>query len=150
VGRALGAKPTPLGFGEVYMGLKTGTIDGQDNPLPTDKNAKFYEVTKYIILTDHLIDSVFPTINEKKWQSLTPEQQDAIYQAVETARQVCDQLNLDQEAELVEFFKGEGPTVIVPDKAAFIERAQKMYLENTDISGNWDMDLYEKVQGLAE
>ncbi len=150
MGQVLGANPTPLSFTEVYMGLKTGTIDGQDNPLPTDKNAKFYEVTKYIILTDHLIDSVFPTINEKKWQSLTPDQQAAIYQAVETARQLCDQLNLDQEAELVEFFKSEGMTVIVPDKAAFIAQAQKMYLENKDISGAWDMDLYEKVQKLAE
>ena len=150
MGKVLGANPTPLSFTEVYMGLKTGTIDGQDNPLPTDKNAKFYEVTKYIILTDHLIDSVFPTINEKKWQSLTSEQQEKMYQAVEKARQLCDQLNLDQEAELVEFFKNEGMTVIVPDKAAFIEQAQKMYLENKEISGNWDMELYEKVQKLAE
>lgn len=150
MGKVLGANPTPLSFTEVYMGLKTGTIDGQDNPLPTDKNAKFYEVTKYIILTDHLIDSVFPTINEEKWQSLTSEQQDALYQAVEKARQLCDQLNRDQEAELVEFFKGEGMTVIVPDKAAFIEQAQKMYLENKEISGSWDMELYEKVQQLAE
>jgi len=150
MGKVLGANPTPLSFTEVYMALKTGTIDGQDNPLPTDKNAKFYEVTKYIILTDHLIDSVFPTINEKKWQSLTPDQQEKIYQAVEKARQLCDQLNRDQEAELVEFFKSEGMTVIVPDKAAFIEQAQKMYLENKEISGSWDMELYEKVQKLAE
>jgi tripartite ATP-independent transporter DctP family solute receptor len=55
MGEALGANPTPLAFTEVYLGLQTGTIDGQDNPLPTDKNAKFYEVTKYIILTDHFI-----------------------------------------------------------------------------------------------
>jgi TRAP-type C4-dicarboxylate transport system permease large subunit len=38
--------------------LKTGVIEGQDNPLPTDKSAKFYEVTKYIVLTNHLADSV--------------------------------------------------------------------------------------------
>ena len=150
MGKALGANPTPLSFTEVYMALKTGTIDGQDNPLPTDKNAKFYEVTKYIILTDHLIDSVFPTINEKKWQSLTAEQQAQLYQAVEKARQLCDQLNLAQEAELLEFFESEGMSIIVPDKQAFIEHAQKMYLDNKEISGNWDMELFEKVQSLAK
>jgi TRAP-type C4-dicarboxylate transport system substrate-binding protein len=66
MGKALGANPTPMAFNEVYMGLKTGAIDGQDNPLPTDKNAKFYEVTKYIVLTNHVVDSTWPSINEKK------------------------------------------------------------------------------------
>jgi tripartite ATP-independent transporter DctP family solute receptor len=150
MGEALGANPTPLSFTEVYMGLKTGTIDGQDNPLPTDKNAKFYEVTKYIILTDHFINPVFPTINEKKWQSLGPELQEKVFQALEKARQTCDKLNLDAEAELVDFFKDEGMTVIVPDKAAFIEYAQKKYLDNKEISGSWDMELFEKVQALAK
>ena len=150
MGKALGANPTPLSFSEVYMGLKTGTIDGQDNPLPTDKNAKFYEVTKYIILTEHLIDSVFPTMNEKKWQSLSADHQEKVLQAVEKARQVCDTLNLEREAELVEFMKNEGLTIIVPDKAAFIEYAQKMYLDNKELSGAWDMQVFEKVQALAE
>ncbi len=68
MGRALGANPTPMAFGEVYMGLKTGVVDGQDNPLPTDQAAKFYEVTKYIVLTNHVVDSVWPAINEKKWR----------------------------------------------------------------------------------
>jgi tripartite ATP-independent transporter DctP family solute receptor len=150
MGKALGANPTPLSFTEVYMGLKTGTVDGQDNPLPTDKNAKFYEVTKYIILTDHYINPVMPMMNEKKWQSLGSDVQEKVYQALEKAREVCDTTNLEAEAELVEFFKGEGMTVIVPDKQAFIDYAQKMYLDNKDISGSWDMELFEKVQALAE
>ncbi len=150
MGKALGANPTPLSFTEVYMGLKTGTIDGQDNPLPTDKNAKFYEVTKYIILTDHFINPVFPSINEEKWQSLGPDVQEKVYQALEKAREVCDSANLKAEAELVDFFKGQGMTIVTPDKAAFIEYAQKMYLENKEISGSWDMELFKKVQASAE
>ncbi len=150
MGEVLGANPTPLSFTEVYLGLKTGTIDGQDNPLPTDKNAKFYEVTKYIVLTDHFINPIMPSMNEKKWQSLGPELQEKVLQALEVAREVCDSTNLAAEAELVEFFKSEGMTVLVPDKASFIERAQKMYLENKEISGSWDMELFEKVQTLAK
>jgi len=94
-GASLGADPTPMAFGEIYMGLKTGAIDGQDNPLPTVKNAKFYEVTKYIVLTNHVIGSVWPTINEKKWQSLTDLQRQWVTQAIEVARQSCDQTNIE-------------------------------------------------------
>ena len=139
-----------MSFGEVYLGLKTGTIEGQDNPLPTDLNAKFYEVTKYIVLTDHVVNSVWPTINEKKWQSLTPEDQKLIMQAIQAARKACSEQNLKAEAELVDFFKGEGMIVIEdPDRAAFAEYAKNSYLtESKEISEHWDMELYEKIQAL--
>jgi TRAP-type transport system periplasmic protein len=149
MGEALGANPTPLNFTEVYLALQTGTIDGQDNPLPTDKNAKFYEVTKYIVLTGHYINPLFPTINEAKWQSLKPEHQQAILQAAETARQFVAETNLAAEAELLEFFEGEGLTIIEPDKQAFIDYARKMLFANSEMIGTWDMDLYEQIQGLA-
>ena len=150
MGKALGANPTPLSFTEVYMALKTGTIDGQDNPLPTDKNAKFYEVTKYIILTDHYINPVLPSINEKKWESLGPDIQAKVYEAIEAARKVCDETNLKAEAELLSYFKSQGMTVVKPDKDAFIKYAQKMYLDNKSISGTWDMELFKEVQALAK
>jgi TRAP-type C4-dicarboxylate transport system substrate-binding protein len=68
LGEALGATATPLAFGEVYLGLKTGTIDGQDNPLPTVRAAKFYEVTKQLVLTNHLVDGIFIAISNKSWK----------------------------------------------------------------------------------
>jgi tripartite ATP-independent transporter DctP family solute receptor len=150
LGKALGGNPTPMSFGEVYMGLKTGTIEGQDNPLPTDKNAKFYEVTRYIVLTDHVVNSVWPTINEQKWQSLTPEDQELVMMAIEKARQACAEQNLKAEAELVDFFKKQGMIIIEdPDKAAFAAYAKNSYLtESKDISKNWDMALYDKIQAL--
>src|SRR5882757_10336341 len=67
LGQALGANPTPLAFTEVYLGLKTGTIDGQDNPLPTVKSTKFYEVTRQIVLTGHLVDVLQLAISVKAW-----------------------------------------------------------------------------------
>lgn len=59
LGRALGANPLPMAFTEVYTALQTGAIDGQDNPLPTDRDSKFYEVTQQIVLTSHLVDMNF-------------------------------------------------------------------------------------------
>lgn len=150
MGEALGASPTPLAFTEVYLALQTGTIDGQDNPLPTDRNAKFYEVTKYIVLTDHYINPLFPMINEPRWQSLSPEHQEAILQAVEVARKFVDESNLQQEAELLQFFEEEGLTIIVPDKQAFIDYAQEKVLGNTEMTATWNMDLFEQIQATAQ
>lgn len=149
LGKALGANPTPIAFSELYMALQTGTVDGQDNPLPTVKNAKFYEVTKSISITNHLVDSVWPTINEAKWNSLSSEQQDIVMDAMEEARNTCDTLNRDREAELVEFFKGEGVNVYEADVDAFSDVVLKQYIENEDLTADWDMDLFEKVQEAA-
>lgn len=150
LGKALGGSPTPMSFGEVYTGLLTGAIEGQDNPLPTDKNAKFYEVTKYIILTDHVADSVWPTINEKRWQSFSDIDKLVIRKALEKAREFCDETNLKAEAELLDFFRGQGLIIIEdPDKEAFATYAKNSYLtESKDISKNWDMTLYEEIQAL--
>jgi len=150
LGKALGGNPTPMSFGEVYMGLKTGAIEGQDNPLPTDKNAKFYEVTKYIILTDHVVNSVWPTINEKKWQSLSEIDQLVIRMAIEKARKFCAETNLKAESELCDFFREQGLIIIEdPDKEAFAAYAKNSYAtESKDISKDWDMELYEEIQAL--
>ena len=148
LGKALGGNPTPMSFSEVYMGLKTGAIEGQDNPLPTDKNAKFYEVTKYIVLTNHLADSVWPTINEKKWQSLTAQQKKWVMEAIEAGRESCDGQNLENEAKLISFFKEKGMIIIEdPDREAFQEYAKNSYKnESKAISKDWDWKLYDKIQ----
>lgn len=150
MGETLGANPTPLAFSEVYLALQTGTIDGQDNPLPTDKNAKFYEVTKYIVLTDHFINPIFPTINEKKWQSLSADQQAIIMQALATAQKFVDELNLEQENELLDFFEEQGMTIITPDKQAFIDFSQEMLLNNKEMTASWDMDLFQQIQDAGQ
>jgi tripartite ATP-independent transporter DctP family solute receptor len=150
LGKALGGNPTPMSFSEVYMGLKTGVIEGQDNPLPTDKNAKFYEVTKFIVLTNHLADSVWPTINEKRWQSFSADQKKWVITAIEAARVACDNQNLDNEAKLVNFFKDKGLTIIEdPDRDAFQKFAKNSYKNvSKEISKDWNWDLYEKIQAM--
>ena len=52
----IGAAPTPMAFSEVYLALQTNSVDGQENPLPTIQAQKFYEVQKYLALTNHILN----------------------------------------------------------------------------------------------
>ena len=145
VGRALGANPTPMDFTEVYLGLKTGVIDGQDNPLPTDYAMKFYEVTHCIVLTDHLISILQPVINERFWESLPDTYKDYIKRGMLVARNYMNYLVLEQEAKLLKFFQEQGMEIIVPDKKAFMEHAKKFY-SRPEFDKEWGKGMYEKIQ----
>jgi tripartite ATP-independent transporter DctP family solute receptor len=149
LGKALGANPTPISFSELYMALQTKTVDGQDNPLPTDKNAKFYEVTKSITITNHVVDSVWPAINEKKWQSLSDQQKGWVLEGVKAGIKYCDATNLKLESELVEFFKNAGLKVYNADLDAFADYVLGQYL-NSNYSKTWDMDLFNKVKAAGK
>jgi tripartite ATP-independent transporter DctP family solute receptor len=146
VGRALGANPTPLGFGEVYMALKTGTIEGQDNPIPTSYAEKFLEVTKYVVLTDHMMGYVTPVINEKLWQSMPEEYRAFIQKAMLTARFYMNEKVLEQEATLLGKAQKEyGTVVVVPDKRAFMQHAQRFY-SDPKFDKMWGRGMYAKIQ----
>ena len=149
LGQALGANPTAISFSELYMALQTKTVDGQDNPLPSDKNAKFYEVTKSITITNHVVDSVWPTINEAKWQSLTAQQKDWVMQGIRAGIKYCDERNLKDEAELVEFFKDAGLKVYYADLDAFSSHVLDQYIKS-DYAKTWDMNLFKQVQDAAK
>jgi tripartite ATP-independent transporter DctP family solute receptor len=149
LGRALGANPTPISFSELYMALQTKTVDGQDNPLPSTKNAKFYEVTKSITITNHVVDSVWPAINEAKWQSFTQQQKDWIMEGVKAGIKYCDETNLKAEAELVQFFKDSGLKVYEADLDAFSSHVLDQYLKS-DFAKTWDLDLFKRIQDAAK
>ena len=144
---ALGANPTPLAFNEVYLGLKTGTIDGQDNPLPTVKSAKFYEVTKQIVLTSHLVDAVLLSISTKAWKAMSADDQRKVKVAAAAGAKFNNENRIKDENELVEFFKKEGLTVTTPDVAAFRATVQKAYLAS-ELSKDWPKGMLERVNAV--
>ena len=147
LGKALGANPTPLAFNEVYMALKTGAIDGQDNPLPTDQKAKFYEVTEQIVLTGHLVDQVFFSIAESTWDTLSGEQQQKVEAAAEVAARWNNEKRLEDETRLLEFFKGEGLTITDPDVGAFRAHVQDAYLAS-EFSADWPEGLLDRINAV--
>jgi tripartite ATP-independent transporter DctP family solute receptor len=148
LGQALGGEPTPLAFNEVYLALQTGTIDGQDNPLPTNEKAKFYEVTKQIVLTDHMIDTVFIAVSNILWDKLNPIQKEKMREAAKAAAEFNDLNKIRDERVLVEFFKTKGLTVTVPDKEAFRNAVQKAYLAS-EFAKDWPPGLLDKVNATG-
>jgi len=144
LGEALGATPTPLAFGEVYMGLRTGTIDAQDNPLPTVKSAKFYEVTKQITLTGHLVDVLFIGVANKLWNSLGTQQRSALKSAAQMAADYNNVNRIADEKQLVDYFKSQGLSVTTPDLDAFRKSVQAAYLQS-DYAKVWPKGLLERI-----
>ena len=144
LGEALGATATPLAFGEVYLGLKTGTIDGQDNPLPTVRAAKFYEVTKQLVLTNHLVDGIFIAISNKSWGAMTPAQRDKVKAAARAAAAFNNDNRIKEEAQIVDFFKQQGLQVTTPDVEAFRKAVQAAYAPS-DIAKTWPKGLLERI-----
>jgi tripartite ATP-independent transporter DctP family solute receptor len=144
LGNALGATATPLAFGEVYLGLKTGTIDGQDNPLSSVRAAKFHEVTKQIVLTSHLVDSLFIAISNKAFNALTATQKQKVSTAAQAAAAYNNDNNLQEESQLVEYFKKEGLQVTTPDVAVFRKTVQTVY-QNSDYAKVWPAGLVERI-----
>jgi tripartite ATP-independent transporter DctP family solute receptor len=147
LGQALGASATPLAFPEVYLGLKTGTIDGEDNPLPTLKSAKFYEVTKQIVLTSHLVDSLQLAIAAKAWSALPAADRDAVQKAAATAAKFNDDNREREEKELIEFFRAQGIAVTTPDVDAFRKTVQAAYLKS-EYAKQWPRGLLERINAV--
>jgi tripartite ATP-independent transporter DctP family solute receptor len=145
LGNALGASAMPLTLGEVYMGLKTGTIDGEDNPLPTLRATKFNEVLAQIVLTQHLVDSLFIALADKTWQSLSPAQQTKVREAAQAAARFNNEHRLQEEAQLLEAFKKQGLTITTPDVSAFRQKVQDTY-RSSDYARSWSVGLLDRIQ----
>ncbi len=150
LGRALGAEPTSIAFSELYTALSTGACDGQDNPLPSDISAKFYEVAPYIAITNHVVDSIIPCINGDTWNTLTEAQQLAVIDAMAYAKEVNDTLRIEAEAEAIAYLEEQGCTITYPDIAEFRANVQQYYADHPEQTASWNMEVYEAVQALAE
>ena len=148
LGKALGAAPTPMAFSEVYTALSTGAVDGQDNPLPTVVDAKFYEVTNQIVLTSHLVDLNYIAISKGVWDSMSADQQAKLQAAADAAAESGRQKQLEKEASLVAFLEEQGMAVYEPDLAAFRNQVQSMYLES-EFAATWPEGVLEKINALG-
>lgn len=147
LGKALGANPTPMAFTEVYTALQTGAVDGQDNPLPTVKDAKFYEVTDQIILTSHLVDLNYVAISLNVWNDLSADQQATVQAASDAAAESGRQIQLKLEDELADFMRSKGLKVYEPDLDAFRSTVQAAYLAS-DLAKDWPEGMVDQINAV--
>jgi tripartite ATP-independent transporter DctP family solute receptor len=123
--KSLGANPTPIAFAEVYLALQNGTVDAQENPLPTIEAKKFYEVQKNISLTGHIVDSLLTVVSGPVWQKLTPDEKKVFTEVMQEAAEKTGREIIASEVRLTEEFKKKGNNVITVDKNAFREAVLK-------------------------
>jgi tripartite ATP-independent transporter DctP family solute receptor len=148
-GKSLGANVTPVAYSEVYTALQTGTVDAQDNPLPGTYAMKFYEVAKQISLTKHIIDVKLLCITNKVWNQMTAKQQKWMIDAAQYACEQGNKATYAQEAELRGKMEALGVKFTEPDIKAFQQYSLDYYKKN-NLTKDWDMDLYNRVQALAK
>ena len=147
LGEALGANPTPVAFAELYTALQSGTVDGQDNPLPTSRTMRFHEVTTQFVLTSHLVAYDLLSISARLWDGLTQPQRDAIQAAADKAIDQSTQRHIAQEEEMVNFFRAQGLEVYAPDVAAFRAEAQRRYLASPQSQG-WPAGSLDRIAAV--
>ena len=143
--KSLGANPTPIAFAEVYLALQNGTVDAQENPLPTIEAKKFYEVQKNISLTGHIVDSLLTVVSGPLWQKLTPDEKKIFTEVMQEAAEKTGREIIASEIRLTEEFKKKGNNVITVDKNAFREAVLKT-TKPTD-QGYRQQD-YDRIVGI--
>jgi TRAP-type C4-dicarboxylate transport system substrate-binding protein len=147
LGQALGANPTPMAYAEVYTGLQTGAIDGQDNPLPNVENMKFYEVMKQIVLTSHLVGFDLLTISNTAWNAMSTDQQAEVQAGADAAIAFSTEKHVAREGELAEKFKAAGLNIYEPDRDAFREHVQKAYL-TSELAKTWPEGMVDRINAI--
>lgn len=152
--KALGADPTPIAFGELYMALQQKVVDGMECPVSLINDMKFYEVQKYMVLSGHLYNPLYVFIGDEFYQKLTPEQQKIVADAAEALALAHDGFNQEVDLNGLEKLKQHGMEIYKPspsELAAFKSLAQPAGLEfiKEKIGAEW-VDKTLKAVAAAE
>lgn len=139
---AMGAKPTPMAFSEIFTSLQQGVIHGQENPLANIYDASLYEVQDYVIETEHLRAWVYMAISEARFSSFSPEAQAMIQECASEAIAYEHELFLADEAQLKSTLEEKGMTFIEVDQTPFKEKAVSGVLE---VLSDKQKAIYEKM-----
>ncbi|MEC9483680.1 MAG: sialic acid TRAP transporter substrate-binding protein SiaP [Halomonas sp.] len=144
---AVGANPTPIAFSEVYLALQQGVVDAQENPLPTIKAKKFYEVQDHINLTGHITDSLITIAGGPLWNRLSEEDKQTFRNVYEEAGQKITQDIVQSEQDLVAWFEDQGVNVNKVDTQPFREAVIPYH---NGEAATWDKETYDRLQALGQ
>ncbi|MFC6486764.1 TRAP transporter substrate-binding protein [Nitratireductor sp. GCM10026969] len=125
----LGAAPTPMSLGDVYVALRQGALDGQENPLSVIKEFSLHEVQDYISLTNHVYSPITLAMNGDTWDSLSEDLQAKVIEAAKIGAEATRELSEESDNNLISEFEEAGVAVNEPDIAAFKEAAAPIHEE---------------------
>mgnify|MGYP000013696913 FL=1 len=132
---ALGANVQSIAFNELYLSLKQGVVDGQENPLSVIYFNKYYETQKYLAMTNHVYNSMNRVISKKVWDKLPEEYQQIIIEESKNAAQTMREAIKSSDADYISKLEAEGMTVTYPDTAEFAAAVQPAYDKIADYIG---------------
>lgn len=147
IGKGLGLTPVPMPVTEIYLSLKTGTIDATDSPLPVTHATKVSEIIKQVTLTAHLVQPFVLVIGKHIWDKLSPEQQAVVRKEAAAAADDLYQKTAGEEKSLVKEFEAKGITFVTPDREAFRAAMVKQLAED-GISAKWKPGLAEAIAAV--
>jgi tripartite ATP-independent transporter DctP family solute receptor len=145
--KALGTTPVSMPITEVYLALKTGAIDAQDNPTNMTRDWKFHEVTKQVVLTKHLVQPVFLAIAKPFFDKLTPAQQAELRAAAREAADMEIAKTLLDEKSAIDTFRAANIRISEPDATAFRTLVLKEY-DNSGMAAKWKPGLLARIQAV--
>lgn len=123
--RACGANTAPIAFAEVYLALQNGTVEAQENPLPTIEAKKFFEVQKHIVLTGHIVDHLNTVVSGRLWKQLSADDRKVFTDVALEAAERATRKVAAREKELVDVFKQKNISVTEVNVADFRDRVLK-------------------------
>ncbi|MFL5213607.1 MAG: sialic acid TRAP transporter substrate-binding protein SiaP [Microvirga sp.] len=145
--KSVGANATPIAFAEVYLALQQGTVDGQENPLPTIMAKKFYEVQSHVMLTGHITESLLTIVGTHVWGKLSePEKKIFEEVLIQAASRVTDQTRASEQ-KLADELRRLGKTVVEVDREAFRKAAMPLH-NDPAAGGGWSQAEYDALQKL--
>lgn len=149
--KALGARPTPIPWGELYTALQQKVVDGQENPVSLILSAKLYEVQKYLILDGHLYSIDFTFINDAFFNKLPKDLQQLVLTAAKISGTVHRGFQQYSSAVGIEELRKKGMEIYVPtleELKAFRDVAQPKVLEwvKTQVPAKWIDYLFAEIE----
>jgi len=145
--KSVGANATPIAFAEVYLALQQGTVDGQENPLPTIMAKKFYEVQSHIMLTGHIIESLLTIVGSHVWPKLSDADKKVFEEVLlASAARSSNQIR-ESEQKTADELRKLGKTVVEVDREAFRKAAMPLH-NDASAGAGWTKAEYDAFQAL--
>lgn len=144
--KTLGANAVPLPFSELFSALETKTVDGQENPVNTILSSKFFEVQKYLSVTNHVYSPWIVMVSRKWWDGLSKDEQKILLDAARASRDFERKDTREEAAKALADLKAKGMQVNelpAPEAARMRDKLTKV---NASIGASVGMDLWNETQ----